>query len=70
MDIAVFAGGRSPEHDISLHSAAQVLRHLDRQRWRPWPVFLDRDGGFWPRQEPLAAGETWLPGDQIGRAHV
>ena len=64
MDIAVFAGGRSPEHDISLNSAAQVLRHLDRQRWRPWPVFLDRDGGFWPSREPLAAGDTWVPGDR------
>ncbi|MCY2956894.1 MAG: hypothetical protein NT107_07670 [Planctomycetota bacterium] len=62
MDIAVFAGGRSPEHDISLNSAAQVLRHLDRQRWRPWPVFLDRDGGFWPAREALQAGETWQPG--------
>ncbi|MCR9246815.1 MAG: hypothetical protein NXI31_17415 [bacterium] len=63
MDIAVLAGGRSPEYDVSLRSAAQVLRHLDRSRWRVWPVHLDRDGGWWPRREPLAEGADWDPND-------
>jgi D-alanine-D-alanine ligase len=62
MDIAVLAGGRSPEHDISLRSAAMVLQHLDRARFRVWPVFLDRDGGFWPQRRPLLRHETWHPG--------
>lgn len=64
MDVAVLAGGRSPEHDISLASAAQVLAHLDRGRWRPWPVFLDLDGGFWPARQPLAPGDGWRPADR------
>jgi D-alanine-D-alanine ligase len=63
MDIAVLAGGRSPEHEISLASAAQVLLHLDRQRWRVWPVYLDREGSWWPSRRPLAMGETWVPRD-------
>ena len=63
MDIAVLAGGRSPEHEVSLASAAQVLLHLDRQRWRVWPVYLDRDGGWWPRRWPLSHGVAWLPRD-------
>jgi D-alanine-D-alanine ligase len=41
-----------------------VMRHLDRQRFRVWPVFLDRDGGFWPQRKPLLASETWTPGDR------
>ena len=61
MDIAVLAGGRSPEHEVSLASAAQVLLHLDRQRWRAWPVYLDRDGSWWPSRRPLAHGEAWSP---------
>lgn len=61
MDVAVLAGGRSPEHDVSLASTAQVLAHLDRSRWRVWPVFLDREGGFWPDTEPLPAGVAWRP---------
>ena len=63
MDIAVLAGGRSPEHDISLASTRQVLAHLDRRRWRVWPVYLDRDGTFWPSSEALPTGVEW-PGDR------
>ncbi|MBL8748333.1 MAG: D-alanine--D-alanine ligase [Planctomycetes bacterium] len=67
MDVAVLAGGRSPEHDISLSSTAEVLRHLDRSRWRVWPVFLDRDGGWWPSARPLPPGAAWQP--RIGAVH-
>ena len=59
MDVAVLAGGRSPEHDVSLASAAQVLQFLDRQRYRAWPVFIDRDGSWWPQRRPLAIGDPW-----------
>ncbi len=59
MDVCVLAGGRSPEHDVSLASAAQVLHHLDRQQHRVWPVYLDRSGGFWPARAPLPAGAPW-----------
>lgn len=61
MDVAVLAGGRSPEHDISLASARQVLTHLDRTNWRVWPVYIDRQGQFWPAAEPLAQDATWQP---------
>jgi D-alanine-D-alanine ligase len=61
MDVAVLAGGRSPEHDVSLASMAQVLTHLDRERWSVWPVFLDREGGWWPAAAPLPAGAAWSP---------
>src|SRR5436190_11540820 len=63
MQVAVLAGGRSPEHDVSLASARQVLQHLDRGRWQVWPGFLDRDGGWWPARAPLAAGVEWRPRD-------
>lgn len=64
MDIAVLGGGRSPEHDISLRSAQMVMRHLDRARYRVWPVYLDPNGGFWPHRKPMLAHETWQPGDR------
>lgn len=53
IDVAVLAGGRSAEHDISLSSAAQVVCHLDRSRFRPWPVFLDRAGRWRVPDRPL-----------------
>ena len=68
MHVAVLAGGRSPEHDISLASAEQVLSHLDRTRWTAWPVHLDRDGRWWPRRQPLPAGVAWQPTDHTDTA--
>lgn len=59
MDVAVLVGGSSPEHDVSLASAAQVLAHLDRKRWRVWPVLLARDGTWRIQRQPLAIGENW-----------
>lgn len=63
MNIAVLAGGRSLEHEVSLASAAQVLLHLDRRQHRVWPVYLDRKGGFWPAQQALLPGEEFRFGD-------
>ena len=57
INVAVLAGGRSPEHGISLWSARQVVAHLDRSRYRPWPVKLALDGMWWVPPEPLARTE-------------
>lgn len=57
IDVAVLAGGRSPEHAISLWSARQVLLHLDRSQARPWPVKLCTDGLWWVGPSPLAPGQ-------------
>ncbi len=68
MQVAVLAGGRSPEHDVSLASASQVLLHLDRRRYGVWPVFLDRQGTWWPARQPLASGGEWRR-DDAAAAH-
>ncbi|MBI5850081.1 MAG: hypothetical protein HZB39_03445 [Planctomycetes bacterium] len=56
LDVAVLGGGRSAEHDVSLRSCAAVLRAIDRTRWRPWPVFLARDGAWHAAPTPLGPG--------------
>lgn len=63
MDVAVLLGGRSPEHDVSVASATQVLRHLDRSRWRPWPVRLERDGSWRVARRPLRSGVLFCADD-------
>lgn len=65
--VAVLVGGRSPEHDVSLASAEQVLAHLDRARWRPWPVLLARDGSWHPARAALQPGDVWQPADAGAR---
>jgi D-alanine-D-alanine ligase len=42
--VGVIYGGRSSEHEVSLASAAAVIANLDRQRYEPVPIRIERDG--------------------------
>lgn len=42
--IAVLFGGRSPEHDVSIMSATNVVRALDPARYDVLPVYVTRQG--------------------------
>lgn len=42
--IALLFGGRSPEHDVSVLSAANVIRALDAAKYDAVPVFITREG--------------------------
>jgi D-alanine-D-alanine ligase len=42
--VMVLYGGRSGEHEISLRSAASVIRHLDPARYEVVPVCIDKQG--------------------------
>lgn len=42
--IGIFAGGRSAEHEVSVASAEAVLRAIDRERFEPYLVYIDREG--------------------------
>jgi D-alanine-D-alanine ligase len=42
--VGIFAGGRSAEHEVSVASAEAVLRAIDRDRFEPFLVYIDRSG--------------------------
>jgi D-alanine-D-alanine ligase len=42
--VGIFAGGRSAEHEVSVASAEAVLRNIDRDRFEPFLLYIDRDG--------------------------
>ena len=42
--VAVIYGGRSGEHEISLQSAASVIRNLDQNRFEVIPIAIDKKG--------------------------
>ena len=42
--VAVLYGGKSGEHEVSLQSAASVIRHLDRERFEVIPISIDKQG--------------------------
>ena len=42
--VGVIYGGRSSEHEVSLASAASIFGQLDRARYEPVPLFIDKSG--------------------------
>ena len=45
--IAVFFGGNSTEHEISVISAVQAMGYLDHQKYNILPVYMTKDGLFY-----------------------
>ncbi len=59
--VGVIYGGRSGEHEVSIASAAAVFKHLDRARYEPVAIRIDKDGRWsLPDRPPtaLAAAEV------------
>lgn len=54
--IGVVYGGRSGEHEVSLASAAAVMANLDRTRYEPVAIRIEKDGRWsLPERPPTAA---------------
>ncbi|HYN63099.1 MAG TPA: D-alanine--D-alanine ligase family protein [Candidatus Limnocylindrales bacterium] len=61
--VGIFAGGRSAEHEVSVSSAESVLRAIDRDRYEPYLVYIDRDGQWHLPAGPAAElGDSGLAG--------
>ena len=43
-NLAVFFGSRSCEHDISIITAMQTLAHIDREKYKVYPIYITRTG--------------------------
>ena len=74
MRIGIFAGGKSAEHEVSVASAESVLRNIDRDRFEPYLVYIDR-GGRWhlpagPAPELGDAGLATLLGIDTPAEHT
>ena len=59
--VGVIYGGRSGEHEVSVASAAAVFKHLDRKRYEPVAIRIEKDGRWILADRPptaLAAAEV------------
>ena len=59
--VGVIYGGRSSEHEVSIASAAAVFKHLDRKRYEPMAIRIEKDGRWTLADRPptaLAASEV------------
>jgi D-alanine-D-alanine ligase len=64
--VGIFAGGRSAEHEVSVSSAESVLRAIDRERFEPYLVYIDRDGNWRLPSGPAAELGKASLADQLG----
>jgi D-alanine-D-alanine ligase len=53
--IVILYGGKSGEHEVSLVSAASIVRHLDRKLFEPVLVGISKDGEWHLQDESVAA---------------
>lgn len=62
--VAVFFGGRSPEHDVSIVTGLQALEALDQDRFAGFPVYVATDGK-WFTGDALRQRGNYLPGETV-----
>lgn len=78
--VGIFAGGRSAEHEVSVASADAVLRAIDRDRFEPYLVYIDREGRWmlpdgpaprldWNRSLAALVGAA-SPAEEVVRLHA
>jgi D-alanine-D-alanine ligase len=65
--VGVLYGGRSGEHEVSLASAASVFAHLDRGRYEPVPIRIEKDGRWSLADKPPA---VMIAGEVIEQARL
>src|SRR5438477_1535028 len=53
--VGVVYGGRSGEHEVSVASAASIIKHLDRARYQPVPIRIEKDGRWTIADRPPTA---------------
>src|SRR2546423_3081991 len=58
--VAVFLGGRSPEHDVSVITGLQALKAIDQDRFVAFPVYVT-PRGEWLVGESLSKRRSYLP---------
>lgn len=47
LTVGIFFGGQSPEHEVSLMSAKNVIAAIDRKRFKVREFWIDKKGTFW-----------------------
>src|SRR3989344_3414345 len=66
LTVGVIFGGRSGEHEVSLVSAASVIKALDKKKYRVVQIGITKDGK-WISQRPMAALKSGRPRERGSR---
>lgn len=63
LNIAVFFGGKTVEHDVSIVTAQQLIQNMDKSKFNAVPVYITREGD-WYSGEKLAKIEAFKKFDK------
>lgn len=66
--VAVLFGGRSAEHEVSLQSAANVIKYLDSSRFEVVPIGIDKSGRWFLGQDVFQQSLTHQKVPQLTNA--
>lgn len=47
INLAVFFGGKTTEHEVSIISAVQAMHSLDKEKYEIIPIYIDKKGDFY-----------------------
>ena len=53
LTVGLFFGGRSVEHEVSVISALQAYKHLDRDKYHVVPIYVSKSGQFFSNPDFL-----------------
>ncbi|NBB91054.1 MAG: D-alanine--D-alanine ligase [Spirochaetes bacterium] len=74
--VGILYGGRSGEHEVSLHSAASVVHRLDVDRFQAVPIGITREGEWFSQdharvgREAATDGVLTITADEANRVSV
>ncbi len=53
LNLAIFYGGKSVEHDISIITAIQVMKNLDKDKYNITPIYIDENNNWYVLEDYL-----------------
>src|SRR5690606_14165148 len=65
--VAVLYGGKSGEHEVSLMSAASLIRSMDPGKYGVLPIAIDKEGKWHLRERAVACLEGKVERELLGR---
>ena len=65
LNVAVLFGGRSPEHEVSIITALQIMQNLDKSKYNILPIYVTKAGQFIKGDEKFLKPEYYKNLEQI-----
>ncbi len=65
LKIGVIFGGMSTEHDVSVVSATSIIKNLDKEKYKIYPIYISKNGQWHLYAKPIHEIEVLTVGDIV-----